>query len=120
MKNYSSYLFLFLLPLALLMVAPEVFAGTKAGATLRHSDKTATITDALLQDPPAKSDKKQDEGQAKKKRASKEPDIKEVPKSKRQVKPVPVKGKVKIKTPVKKIKPVIKKPVKPIRKKLGI
>ncbi|MEO8793932.1 MAG: hypothetical protein ABI390_00625 [Daejeonella sp.] len=47
----------------------------------------------------------------------KKPEIKQVPKSRRQVKPIAVGAKIKIKTPVK-IKPIIKRPIGLIRKTL--
>ncbi|NEU09202.1 hypothetical protein GZH53_12820 [Flavihumibacter sp. R14] len=60
----------------------------------------------------------QDDKQDKTKKGNQKPDVKEVPKSRRQPKPAAVKSKVKIKTPVKKIKPVIKKPLRLVHKNL--
>lgn len=48
------------------------------------------------------------------------PEIKEVPKSKRQLKPAAVKTLIKIKTPIKRIKPIIKRPLGLIKRTLGV
>jgi len=71
--------------------------------------------DSVIRKQPVKNEEKNKKG---KKGDLKKPDIKEVPKSKRQLKPAAVKTKVK--TPVKRVKPVIKKPVRLIRKNIGI
>ena len=71
--------------------------------------------DSEIQKQPGKKDEKKQKG---KKGDTQKPEIKEVPKSKRQLKPAAVKTKIKV--PVKRVKPVIKKPVRLIRKNLGI
>ncbi|WP_026897356.1 hypothetical protein [Daejeonella oryzae] len=68
--------------------------------------------DSTIKKQPASTDKKKEEV----KDEIKKPEIKEVPKSRRQLKPIAVKPK--IKTPVK-IRPVIKRPAGLIRKTLG-
>ena len=81
------------------------------------SGSTVEISmDSLIRkQQPGKNDDKKQKGQ---KGDLKKPDIKQVPKSKRQLKPAAVKTKIKI--PVKRVKPVIKRPVRLIRKNLGI
>lgn len=71
--------------------------------------------DSVNKKQPGKKDEKKQKDQ---KGDLKKPEIKEVPKSKRQLKPAAVKTKIKI--PVKRVKPVIKRPVRLIRKNLGI
>ena len=116
MKNCLRYILLFLLPMAFILLAPQAQAGLVAGTKFLPLPEVNAMPDSAGQKKPVVQDEKAD----KKKKADQKPDIKEVPKSKRQLKPAAVKTKVKIKTPVKKIKPVIKKPVKLVRKTLGL
>ena len=69
-----------------------------------------TMSDSTSRKQPGKPDDKKED--------VKRPDIKEVPKSKRHLKPAAVKARIKIKTPVK-IRPNIKRPMGLIRKALG-
>ena len=69
------------------------------------------ITDTTSKKQKVKPDDKKEDG--------KKAEVKEVPKSKRQIKPVAVGTRIKIKTPVK-LRPIIKRPVGLIRKNLGI
>ncbi len=74
-----------------------------------------SFADSTIKKQPVKADDKNQKG--------KKPDIKEVPKSKPQVKPAAVKTRIKIKTPVKKPvikRPVIKRPTGLIKRNLGL
>ncbi len=79
--------------------------------------KYASLTTFTPIDSTQKKPKDVEKKREDKKEDPKKPEIKEVPKSRRQVKPVAVGAKIKIKTPVK-IKPIIKRPIGLIRKTL--
>jgi hypothetical protein len=116
MKVNCRYCILFLFPAAFigapLSAAAEIFL-QKDGPPFAT---TANIPGAVITVEVPGQDEKQDT----KKKGDQKPDVKEVPKSRRQAKPAAVKTKVRIKTPVKKIKPVIKKPLKLVHTNLGI
>jgi hypothetical protein len=78
------------------------------------------ISSVILQDTTGRKQgvKPADNNPEDNKPALKKPDIKEVPKSRRQLKPLAVKARIKI--PVKRIKPVIRRPIGLIRRNLGI
>ena len=92
-------LFAALLPLA-------ATAGNHS-ASLKSYD-TEFALDSVPKKPAAKPEKK----------PSEKPEIKEVPKSRRQIKPAAVGDRIKIKPPVR-VKPNIKKPVGNIKRGLG-
>jgi hypothetical protein len=104
----------FILPL---MVSAKASPGLIAELPVLTS---ASLPDSVIKKQPAQQDdKKQDDKKQDPKKADvKRPDIKEVPKAKRQIKPVAVKTRVKI--PVKRVKPVIKRRVGSIRINLGL
>lgn len=119
--NYSTLLIRFLFTAILALTFP-CLALAKTPGTLSSDIAVAneSIIDSNVRKQPVKGDDlKQDEkNKGGKKGDVKKPDIKEVPKAKRQLKPAALKGKVKI--PVKRVKPVIKRPVGLIRRNLGI
>ena len=114
MNNRRLYILLLITLAGILPVrssAKSPFA--KSGVIAASPAEMAMGSESQKQ--PGKKDEKKQKGQ---KEDTKKPEIKEVPKSKRQLKPSAVK--TKINTPVKRVKPKINKPVKLIRKNLGI
>ena len=104
----------FILPL---MVSAKASFSPLAGLPV---NTTASLPDSVIRKQPAAQDdqKQDDKKNGPKVKDVKRPDIKEVPKAKRKLKPVAVKTRVKI--PVKRVKPVIKRPIGQIRRNLGL
>jgi hypothetical protein len=110
----------FLLLSVMVLIMPAFASAEPFGIKINMHDLTgSSAVDSIPQKQPAtEDDKKGDNKTQDPKIIAKKPDIKEVPKAKRKIKPAAVKTKIKI--PVKRVKPVIKKPVRLIRRNLGI
>ena len=103
--NLVCRLFMIALFAALLPLA--TMAGNSGYARFRFSDPVFTL-DSVPKKPAAKPENKPTD----------KPEIKEVPKSRRQIKPAAVGERIKIKPPVR-VKPNIKKPIGNIKRALG-
>lgn len=110
MNNRRLYIFLLITLAGILPVGASVKIPFSSYRVISASPVEISI-DSVIKKQPVKKDGNKQKGQ---KGDAKKTEIKEVPKSKRQLKPAAVK--TKIKTPVKRVKPVIKRPVKLIRK----
>lgn len=114
MNNRRLYILLLITLAGILPVGASAKTPFRNLSVISASPVEISI-DSVIKKQPLKKDGKKQKGQEGDK---KKPEIKEVPKSKRQLKPAAVK--TKIKTPVKRAKPKINRPVKLIRKNLGI
>ena len=110
----------FLLLIVMVFIMPAFASAEDLGMKInQHGLTSSNVVDSIPQKQPVKKDdKKGDDKTQDPKIIANKPDIKEVPKAKRKLKPAAVKTKIKI--PVKRVKPVIKKPVRLIRRNLGI
>lgn len=111
MNNNSLCRFLFFACLVILLPA--------AATAKQWANTISDLPDLRMMASTDSTSKKQRGNPDDKKEDVKKTEIKEVPKSKRQLKPVAVGTKIKIKIPVK-IRPIIKRPAGLIRKTLGI
>ena len=115
MNNHTP--FRLLLTLIILIILPGM-ASAKRSVETSHGLPALSmgiIADSTIKKQPVKpAEVKPDD----KKPGGKKVDIKEIPRAKRQIKPVAVKTRVKI--PVKRVKPTIKRPLGLIKRNLGI
>jgi hypothetical protein len=106
-----------LLPAQAVAKRPAGLYPVKSGMIVLIPDsaaKKASVFDPAVQDDKKQDTKKQDE----KKQEGQNPEIKQVPKAKRQEMPLPLDTKIKL--PIKRINPIIRTPVRIVRRTLGL
>jgi hypothetical protein len=113
----TNTLFRLVLTLIILVIVPGM--ASAKGSVEINSDLPAMsmeiLADSTIKKQPVKPDEVKPDD---KKPGVKKVDIKEIPRAKRQIKPVAVKTRVKI--PVKRVKPTIRRPLGLIKRNLGI
>lgn len=118
---YVKLFFCFLFTAILAVTFPRPVLAKTSGISIADIPVTnESIIDSNIRKQPVKADDRKPDERNKdgRKVDLSKPDIKVIPKAKRQLKPAALNGRIKI--PVKRVKPIIKRPVGLVRKHLGI